>query len=196
MNLKILIILCCVLGIGLMVVWFLVPKFLEQPSYSIIKKEREFEIRRYEAMLLQSVNVSGDQYSSLRKGFRPLVSYIGGKKRDGVKISMTAPVFQALGENEEDWVISFSMPSKYTKASLPNPSDDSLFSEELNPSTAAVIRFNGKANEKMLLEKTEALLDWLQDTDYLITSRPKYMFYNDPSTPGFLRRNEVMVLIK
>ena len=51
-------------------------------------------------------------------------------------------------------------------------------------------------NEKMLLEKTEALLDWLQDTDYLITSRPKYMFYNDPSTPGFLRRNEVMVLIK
>ena len=90
-----------------MVAWFLVPRFLEQPNYSIIKKEREFEIRRYEAMLLQSVNVSGDQYSSLRKGFRPLVSYIGGKKRDGVKISMTAPVFQALGENEEDWVISF-----------------------------------------------------------------------------------------
>ena len=88
------------------------------------------------------------------------------------------------------------MPSKYTKASLPNPSDNGLFSEELIPSTAAVNRFNGRANEKMLLEKTEALLDWLQDTDYLITSRPKYMFYNDPSTPGFLRRNEVMVLIK
>ena len=196
MNLKILIILCCVLGIGLMAAWFLVPRFLEQPSYIIIKKESEFEIRRYEAMLLQSVNVSGDQYSSLRKGFRPLVSYIGGKKRDGVKISMTAPVFQAVRENEEDWTISFSMPSKYTKESLPNPSDKGLFSEELNPSKAAVIRFNGKANEKMLLEKTEALLDWLQDTDYLITSRPKYMFYNDPSTPGFLRRNEVMVLVK
>ena len=109
---------------------------------------------------------------------------------------MTAPVFQAVGETEEDWIISFSMPAKYTKASLPSPSDNGLFSEELNPSTAAVIRFNGRANEKMLLEKTEALLDWLQNTDDLITSRPKYMFYNDPSTPGFLRRNEVMVLIK
>ena len=196
MTLKILIVLCCVLGIGLMAAWFLVPRFLEQPSYIIIKKESEFEIRRYEAMLLKSVNVSGDQYSSLRKGFRPLASYIGGKKRDGVKISMTAPVFQAVGENQEDWIISFSMPSKYTKASLPHPSDKGLFSEELNPSKAAVIRFNGKANEKMLLEKTEALFDWLQDTDYLITSKPKYLFYNDPSTPGFLRRNEVVVLIK
>ena len=147
-------------------------------------------------MLLQSLNVSGDQYSSLRKGFRPLASYIGGKKRDGVKISMTARVFQALGENEEDWIISFCMASKYTKASLPNPSDNGPFLEELIPSTAAVIRFNGRANEKMLLEQTKALLEWLQDTDYLIMSRPKYMFYNDPSTPGFLRRNEVMVLIK
>ena len=196
MTLKILTILCCVLGIGLVVAWFLVPRFLEQPSYSIIKKEREFEIRRYAAMLLQSVNVSGDQYSSLRNGFRPLVSYIGGKKRDGVKISMTAPVFQAVGETEEDWIISFSTPSKYTKAILPDPSNNGLFSEELNPSTAAVIKINGKANEKMLLEKTEALFDWLQDTDYLITSKPKYLFYNYPSTRGFLRRNEVVVLIK
>ena len=60
-------------------------------------------------MLLQSVNVAGDQYSSSRKGFRPLVRYIEGKKRDGVKISMTAPSFQAIGKNEEDWITSFSM---------------------------------------------------------------------------------------
>ena len=179
-----------------MVVWFLVPRFLEQPSYIIIKREREFEIRRYEAMLLPSVNVTGDQYSSLRDGFRPLVSYNGGEKRDGVKISMTSPVFQAVGETEEDCIISFSTPSKYTKAILPDPSNNGLFSKELNPSTAAVIKINGKANEKMLLEKTEALFDLLQDTDYLITSKPKYLFYNDPSTPGFLRRNEVVVLIK
>ena len=80
MTLKILTIICCVLGIYLVVVWFLVPRFLEQPSYIIIKREREFEIRRYEAMLLPSVNVTGDQYSSLRNGFRPLVSYNGGEK--------------------------------------------------------------------------------------------------------------------
>ena len=196
MTLKVVIFVACVLVIGLMATWFLVPKFLEQPDYVIIEKERKFEIRRYEAMLLQSVNVIGDQYSSLRTGFRPLISYIGAKQRDGDKISMTAPVMQAKGDNDNNWVISFAMPSKYTKTSLPDPLDESLFTEEFQSSTAAVIRFNGRADEGMLLEKTEALLDWLQDTDYLITSRPKYMFYNDPSTPGFLRRNEVMVLIK
>ena len=196
MTLKLVIIVVCVLGFGLIAAWFLVPKFLEQPRYEIIEKEQEFEIRQYEAMLLQSVNVAGDQYSSLRKGFRPLVSYIGAKQRDGDKISMTAPVIQALGDNHEDWIVSFSMPSRYTKTSLPDPSNNALFTEEFEPSTAAVIRFSGRTDEKMLLEKTEALLDWLQDTDYEIKSKPKYMFYNDPSTPGFLRRNEVMVLIK
>ena len=58
-------------------------------------------------MLLQSVNVKGDQFSSLRKGFRPLLNYIGAKQRDGTKISITAPVMQALDNDEEDWIIPF-----------------------------------------------------------------------------------------
>ena len=171
------------------------PKFLEQPSYKVMLKDGNIEIRQYDRILLQSVKVRGDQYQSIRQGFRPLVRFIGGKDRDGDKISMTAPVIQSAGDSEDDWVISFSMPSKYDKANLPAPQDSSIYTEDLESMTAAVIRFSGKANEQMLRDKTKTLLQWLEQASYKVQSKPKYLFYNDPSTPRFLRRNEVMVQV-
>ena len=171
------------------------PKFLEQPSYKVLLKDGNIEIRQYDRILLQSVKVRGDQYESIRQGFRPLVRFIGGKDRDGDKISMTAPVIQSAGDSEDDWVISFSMPSKYDMANLPAPQDSSIYTEDLEPMTAAVIKFSGKANEQMLRDKTKTLLQWLEQANYKVQSKPKYLFYNDPSTPGFLRRNEVMVQV-
>ena len=195
MALKIPIIIVCVLTVLALGGWYLVPKFLEQPSYKVALKDGSIEIRQYDKILLKSVKVQGDQYQSIREGFRPLVRFIGGKDRDGDKISMTAPVIQSAGENEGDWVVSFSMPSKYHKSSLPDPKNSSIYTEDLDPMMAAVIRFSGKANEQMLHDKTKTLLQWLEQAGYKVQSKPKYLFYNDPSTPGFLRRNEVMVQV-
>jgi len=195
MALKIPIIIVCVLTVLALGGWYLVPKFLEQPSYKVALKDGSIEIRQYDKILLKSVKVQGDQYQSIREGFRPLVRFIGGKDRDGDKISMTAPVIQSAGENEGDWVVSFSMPSKYHESSLPDPQNPSIYTEDLDPMVAAVIRFSGKANEQMLSDKTKTLLQWLEQAGYKVQSKPKYLFYNDPSTPGFLRRNEVMVQV-
>ena len=195
MALKIPIIIVCVLTVLALGGWYLVPKFLEQPSYKVALKDGSIEIRQYDKILLKSVKVQGDQYQSIREGFRPLVRFIGGKDRDGDKISMTAPVIQSAGENEGDWVVSFSMPSKYHESRLPDPQNPSIYTEDLDPMVAAVIRFSGKANEQMLSNKTKTLLQWLEQAGYKVQSKPKYLFYNDPSTPGFLRRNEVMVQV-
>ena len=195
MALKIPILIVIVLTVLALGGWYLVPKFLEQPSYKMLLKDGNIEIRQYDRILLQSVKVRGDQYQSIRQGFRPLVRFIGGKDRDGDKISMTAPVIQSAGDNEDDWVISFSMPSKYDIANLPAPQDSSIYTENLEPMTAAVIKFSGKANEQILHNKTQTLLLWLEQAGYEVQSKPKYLFYNDPSTPGFLRRNEVMVQV-
>ena len=195
MALKITIIVIFALAVLALSGWYLVPKFLEQPSYKVMLKDGKIEIRQYDKILLQSVKVRGDQYQSIRQGFRPLVRFIGGKDRDGDKISMTAPVIQSAGDNEDDWVISFSMPSKYDIANLPAPQDSSIYTENLEPMTAAVIKFSGKANEQILHNKTQTLLLWLEQAGYEVQSKPKYLFYNDPSTPGFLRRNEVMVQV-
>ena len=120
MALKTPIIIVCVLTVLALGGWYLVPKYLEQPSYKVLLKDGNIEIRQYDRILLQSVKVRGDQYQSIRQGFGPLVRFIGGKDRDGDKISMTAPVIQSTGDNEGDWVISFSMPSKYDKTNLPS----------------------------------------------------------------------------
>jgi hypothetical protein len=182
---------------GMMAAWYLVPKFLETPAYKVVEKDRNIEVRYYESMLLQSVKVSGNQYKSLRQGFRPLVNYIGAKGREGEKISMTAPVMQSLGNTNNEWIVSFSMPSKYSKKNLPEPNNKQVYSEQLKPIMAAVIRFSGKTDRSgsLVKEKEKTLLNWLKNRDFKIVSKPKYLFYNDPSTPGFLRRNEVMVII-
>ena len=180
-----------------MAAWYLVPKFLETPSYKVVEKDGNIEVRSYESILLQSVKVSGDQYKSLRLGFRPLVNYIGAKAREGEKISMTAPVIQSLSDTNNEWIVSFSMPSKYNKKTLPEPNNKQVYSEEIKATMAAVIRFSGKTDRSGLIikEKEKILLAWLKNRDFNIISKSKYLFYNDPSTPGFLRRNEVMVII-
>ena len=180
-----------------MAAWYLVPKFLETPAYRVTEKDGDIEVRYYESMLLQSVKVSGDQYKALRLGFRPLVNYIGAKARGGEKISMTAPVMQSLGGTDDEWIVSFSMPSKYSKKTLPKPNNNQVYSEEIKPTKTAVIRFSGKTDKtsSLLKEKEKILLDWVKNRNFEIISKSKYLFYNDPSTPGFLRRNEVMVII-
>jgi hypothetical protein len=178
------------------VAWYFVPKFLEQPAYSILKKEGSIEVRAYKQMLLQSVAVSGDQYDALRNGFRPLVRYIGAKERDGEKISMTAPVMQILDDTKQEWIVSFSMPSKYKEDSLPNPNNDMVFTEVVPPTVAAVVRFRGRANTDLLGRKTAELMNWINEAGYVAREKPRYMFYNDPSTPPFLRRNEVLIAVQ
>ena len=193
MAVKVTLLILSVLVICVMAAWYLVPKFLEQPSYKVLQKDGNIEIRLYQGFLLKSVNVTGNQYLALRKGFRPLVNYIGAKKRDGDKISMTAPVIQSLGNSKDEWVVSFSMPSKYDASNLPDPNNKQIYTEAISSTKAAVIRFNGKADENLLVEKTIKLSEWLEKGRFTAKTKPRYMFYNDPSTPPFLRRNEIFV---
>ena len=179
----------------LLAAWFMAPMFLEQPKYKTLKKEGQFEIRSYDDILMSSVRVTGSQYQALRKGFRPLVKYISGKERDGEKISMTAPVIQSTSDRKESFTVSFSMPSKYQVDNLPKSKNSEIFFEKLGSYRAAVVRFSGRANERLLDLKSNELRQWIEANGYSSVSTAKYLFYNDPSTPGFLRRNEVMIII-
>ena len=192
---KISIIAICFSLLFVVLAWFMLPKFLEQPKYKVVRKENDIEIRKYDKILTSSVKVYGDQYNSLRKGFQPLVRYIGAKERDSEKISMTAPVIQTTNDETENWTVSFAMPSKYNIDNLPKPTNDDIYFEEIQPSLAAVIRFSGVADTSLLTRKASVLKRWLELNGYTESSSPKFLFYNDPTTPGFLRRNEVMIII-
>ena len=192
---KISVIAFCLILLFVMLAWFMLPKFLEQPKYKVVRKENDIEIRSYDKILMSSVKVYGNQYNALRKGFQPLVRYIGAKQRDSEKISMTAPVIQATNDESENWTVSFAMPSKYNIDNLPKPTNDDIYFEEIQPSLAAVIRFSGVADFSLLTQKASVLKRWLELNGYTESSSPKFLFYNDPTTPGFLSRNEVMIII-
>ncbi len=186
-------VLFCLLFI--LLAWLMLPKFLEQPKYKVVRKENDIEIRSYDKILMSSVKVYGNQYNALRNGFQPLVRYIGAKERVSEKISMTAPVIQTINNESENWTVSFAMPSKYNIDNVPKPANDDIYFEEIQPSLAAVIRFSGVADISLLNQKASILKRWLEQNSYTERSSPKFLFYNDPSTPGFLRRNEVMIII-
>lgn len=182
---------------------------IEIPKYKVLKKERNFEIRQYNAYITASVEVNEKDYNAAtNQGFRYIADYIFGNNTKKSSISMTAPVLQEekttsekiamtvpvnIAKGENIYKISFVMPSKYTLETLPIPNNRKVVLTRVPTFRAAVISFSGLVNEKIITKKTEELKNWvkkqkLKDTELIQTAR-----YNPPWTPWFLRRNEIIM---
>ena len=136
--------------------------------------------------------VSGENVSVSEK--IPMTAPVTEEVVESEKIEMTAPV------TEEDtgthtYRISFTMPSKYTLDTLPEPEDTRIIFKEVRNQKMAVLRFRGRVNHKLATKETQELKEWLEKEDI----KPKSNFivaqYNNPAVPGFFRKNEVMVEI-
>ena len=111
------------------------------------------------------------------------------------KITMTVPVIEeSAGENIQR--ISFTMPSKYTLETLPEPDSDRIKFKAVKNQRTAVLRFSGRVKKKLAMEKMEEMTVWLKKNHL----KPKSNFivaqYNNPAVPGFFRRNEILVEIE
>ena len=84
------------------------------------------------------------------------------------------------------------MPSKYSLDVIPRPASSNLKHELVPKKLMAVIQFSGRATEGLLRTKETELRNWLRDSNYKIIGFAHYYFYNDPITPGILRKNEVL----
>ena len=177
--------------------WILIPFFLENPKYTILEKNNHFQIRKYDEMTIAKITTVGERYEGLRKGFIPLARYIGAKDREGPKISMTAPVMQQKIIND-DWEISFYMPSKFDTDQLPISKNNQIKIVTTPSTIMAVITFSGVAKTELLENKFTNLIKWIEEINYeiILGSKPIYSYYNDPSTPGFLRKNEIMIPVE
>ena len=177
--------------------WILIPFFLENPKYTILEKNNHFQIRKYDEMTIAKITTVGERYEGLRKGFIPLARYIGAKNREGPKISMTAPVMQQK-KGYNNWEISFFMPSKFKENQLPISKNDKIEITTISSSILAVITFNGIATTELLEKKLSKLIKGIQEINYkkIPETEPIYSYYNDPSTPGFLRKNEIMIPVE
>jgi hypothetical protein len=178
----------------------------EEPAFTVVSHEGDFEVRDYPALVVAEVTVTGDQKEAANKGFRLLAGYIFGgntrqqsiamtapvaQQRAGVKIPMTAPVTQT--QREGAWVVRFTMPHSYTLATLPKPNDTSVRLRELPPSRFAVVRFSGWADQKDFDAKAAMLSEFIKSHRLHAAGPPSLAQYNPPWTLWFLRRNEVMI---
>lgn len=184
-------------------IWYVAQ--VEQPEYRSIKRAGPFELREYEPLVVAEVTRAGDRRTAVRQGFRALATYIFAKERPGAAIAMTAPVTQQRREkismtapvthtpaSDDAWTIRFVMPSKYGIDTLPAPQNADIRLVVVPHRLSAAIRFSGVATDDLIAAKQAELQAWMKQQGIEAIGQPTYAYYNDPFTPGFLRRNEVL----
>ncbi len=176
--------------IGLALFLYVQTRNVEVARYETVNREGEFELRDYPSLIAAEVVRSGSRDQAVRAGFRPLASYIVASERPGEKIAMTAPVTQT--EANGSWVIRFIMPSNYSLERLPKPAGSDVTLQVLPPARRAAVRFSGWWSDELFKEKDAALRAWMSAKGLTPQGPPILAYYNDPFTPGFLRRNEVL----
>ena len=179
---------------------------IEEPKYTVAKKDNDFEIRLYEPVIVaETVVDTSDFDEASNEGFRRLAGYIFGGNRVRQKIEMTAPVtteqsqkvaMTAPVESEQlgrSMRVAFTMPSEYTMESLPVPDDSRVTLRRMPARKFATIRFSGRWTEANFREHTDELITWIQKEKMKVTGAPIVARYNPPFIPSFLRRNEILI---
>lgn len=192
----------------------------ESAPYTVTGTRGKVELRRYPALVLASVEDSGDD-----SGFQHLFRYITGNNRSKNRIPMTAPVITGEKIPMTSPVItseqipmtapvitdgkiqmtapvlsvtgsmSFVMPAGRTEADLPEPSDDTVRLVTVPAREVAVLRFRGRAGRDAVNNAASLLVQALNEAGIRTRGGIFLMRYNPPWTPGFLQRNEVAIEI-
>lgn len=180
----------------------------ETPKYSVIRQAGKIEIRQYPAQIQAEVVIEETQYRpAIEKGFNVLAGYIFGGNVSTQKIAMTAPVQASRSEKiamtapvtvtgDSSCTVAFIMPSAYTLATLPKPSDSRIRLAEVPARTLAAIRFSGSFRQESIQENKQRLAAWLDDQGIETEGDFIAAGYDPPWTPWFMRRNEVMVPVR
>ena len=160
----------------------------ESPDYSVVSADGAFEIRDYPQLTLVSTPM---QHRGEDGSFMKLFRFIQGRNDRAEKISMTTPV---LMTGSSAGTMSFILPKAVVEHGAPAPSSPDVTLNAMPPSRYATYRFSGSNNPAASEAAARKLLGWVKSHHVEILGSPLFAYYNPPWTPGFLRRNEVLVL--
>ncbi len=179
----------------------------EMPRYSVLMQDSAFELRAYEPALMAEVTVKSSQSGALRKGFQILAGYIFGGNTSAESVAMTSPVAQTASETiamtspvaqtgtDGLWTVSFMMPRAYTMDTLPAPKNDAIRFVMTEPEQRVAVRFSGLASNARMTAKEAELRRFAQTQGFAVTGPAQYLYYDDPMTLPWNRRNEVTLPI-
>lgn len=185
----------------------------EEASYIVLDEQEEFQLREYAGLIIVETTVNAGFDKAGNEAFGRLFGYISGENRASQKIAMTAPVLA----NEDDstagepidmtapviagaatngWRYAFVLPSSYTMANAPMPTNPKVRLVEIQPKLVAVLRYSGTWNEDDFRDNSARLLSWISENQLESLSLPRVAGYDPPWTIPFLRRNEVMIDVR
>ena len=157
----------------------------EEPSFNIVYQTDTYEIRHYvDRLAVQATHNNQDS------GFRKLFNYISGANANSEKIEMTTPVTQF--EESSGMVMQFYLPSKFTKRTVPTPTDPNVKIIMILEGYYAVIKYSGRITDKNFNKHKKILKENLIEDKIKIIGPAIQAIYNGPFTLPILRRNETM----
>lgn len=184
---------------------------VESPEYEVLRHDGSFELRRYRGYLTANVRVIARDYGgAMSEGFNSLADYIFGNNHSSDRISMTAPVTAGRAccqriamtapvtarQSEDEYVVSFTMPSGYSMETLPRPNNPAVSIEPVGSHLAAVARFGGGLSGSKAAQVQAQLESWIGEQGMTAVGEPIVAQYDPPWKPGFARRNEVMLVVE
>ena len=185
----------------------------EEASYQLLREQGQFDIRRYEPLLVATTRVDSDFDEAGEQAFRRLFSYISGDNRDSQEIAMTIPVIASERPANEiegfaitqqpdpetdnrGWRFMFVLPAGFTLQNAPEPADERVRLEQLPARKVAVLQYSGSWDIGQFDDHADRLLQWLRELNLQADSAPRLAAYDPPLALPFLRRNEIMIDIK
>ena len=95
--------------------------------------------------------------------------------------------------NSQLTTMTFLIPSEYEKDDLPSPNDKGVTIVQNPARTLAALRFSGVISSELWKEKSQVLIQTLDQSKYQASSEILFFGYDPPMVPGPLRRNEIVV---
>lgn len=174
-------------------IYFIMAK-TETQSYQVIKKEKDFEIRKYPSATMATVSMDAKSYKELSStGFRKLASFIFGENKDQKNIAMTSPVHMHINDSESS--MSFVMPSEYNRENLRTPDNSEIKIETTAEEYVAAIHFVGYANDEDIKKYADQLENSLKLSGIEYFGNFRFLGYNAPYQV-LDRKNEIIVSIQ
>lgn len=184
------------------------PK-LDTPGYTVLRKPDGYEVRKYGDFVVAETQMDAREQPSSsnttaasdrsqgstgsgKSSFMTLAGYIFGKNDRKEKMAMTMPVF-----SDNSGRMQFFMGTGKDKASLPAPDDDQVAFVQMPGGIYAARSFSGMADHKQAHAQLQTLRQKMaRDKIQAVSETWTLARYNDPSTKGPFRRNEVLVPVE
>jgi hypothetical protein len=134
--------------------------------------------------------------SASGRAFANLFNYISKGNNSSTKIAMTAPVIAAQRDvkiQDDEWFISFVMPSGSTLGHLPHPSDPQVILRELEAETCIAASFKGRATKEKADLAIKTLRAAAARENIAVSDETRICRFDPPFKPSFLQYNEIVI---